>query len=76
MKKEQEFYFNGDIIRKKRLEKNWTLKEFGRIINMNGEHLGRIERGLVDPGAYTLYKIWSALGFSLDELVIKVSEEE
>lgn len=68
----------GKHIREKRLEKNFTLNRVAYETNIDEKHLGRLERGEKEPGAYTLGLIQIALNLNsadyLNEFITKKEE--
>lgn len=67
--KKQDLSFNAAVIRKRRMDNNWSLEYFGELINMDGGHLGKIERGQKQPRIYTIMKICSALDIPPSEVI-------
>jgi len=57
----------GKHIRRKRKEKNFTLEELAQKVNIDDKHLGRLERGEKEAGAYTLGLLQITLDLNSDE---------
>lgn len=58
----------GLRIRSLRKEKGLTQEQLGNIIDMDGQNVGRIERGEINPGACTLLIIAKGIGVNMSEL--------
>ncbi len=61
----------GEYIKQKRLEKNFTLREFCRAINEDASNWSKIERGLLPPpqGEDNLKQIAKVLDIDLEEII-------
>jgi len=59
----------GKNIRDHRIELGWIQKELSKKTGLTIRTLGRVERGEVDVKISTLFKISSALGVSVAELL-------
>lgn len=53
----------GDVIRKLRAEKGWSLDDLAEKSGVNRMSISQIERGTVDPRVSTIERIATALGF-------------
>lgn len=64
------------LLKKRRLEKNFSQFRLASKTGLNQNHLGQIERGQKVPKVKTLYKICEALDLQLDAVLIKEKSEE
>lgn len=64
------------LLKKRRLEKNFSQSRLASKTGLNQNHLGQIERGQKVPKVKTLYKICEALDLQLDAVLIKEKSEE
>jgi len=62
----------GTIIRKYRTYQGLTLIQLGAIVGVHGNHLAKIERGEVIPGAGLLLRLAKALGVTTAHLMGEV----
>lgn len=69
MKKEDFLKQFGKHVRKIRLERGISLREFELRGDINRQQLSKIENGLWNPGVYSLKKIADQLEISLEELL-------
>lgn len=58
----------GDVVRFQREARRWTQADLGRAAGLDRAHVGKIERGELDPGLATQRKLAAALELSLPEL--------
>lgn len=58
----------GDNLKKCRKKAGLTQEELADRINSRGEHISKIERGLVEPKIIMIYHICVVLGISVNEL--------
>ena len=58
----------GDNLKKCRKKAGLTQEELADRINSRGEHISKIERGLVEPKIIMIYHICVVLGISVKEL--------
>lgn len=65
----------GDVVRFQREARRWTQADLGRAASLDRAHVGKIERGELDPGLSTQRRLADALGLSLPEL-LQLAEEE
>jgi transcriptional regulator with XRE-family HTH domain len=65
----------GLAVRIVRTRRGWTQDQLDRAAGLASGHVGRIERGEVDPNLSTQEKIAGALGISLAELMGQAEEE-
>jgi len=65
----------GKQIRKQRISKELTLEQLSEQANIDDKHLGKIERGIKQPSAHTLFKLFQAIDMSVDDQFFKVLEE-
>jgi transcriptional regulator with XRE-family HTH domain len=61
----------GSFIKKKRLEKDLSLRNLGDITGLDYSYIGRLEKGTSLPSRDTVIKLAKALGIAEDELLIK-----
>jgi len=66
----------GAVIRRRRLERGWTLIDFGRKANMNPTYLGFIERGENSPTLDTVILLSKVLGAEASELLREIEEKK
>ena len=59
----------GTNIRRIRLEKGFTQKEFCKKVGLDAAYLSNIENGNMNPTVATVEKIAKALGVQVDELM-------
>ncbi|MBQ5592912.1 MAG: helix-turn-helix transcriptional regulator [Clostridia bacterium] len=67
---EVDYYALGMRIRAARERKFLTQEQLGEICSLSTAHIGHIERGTRTPSVDTLCSISSALGVSLDSLLL------
>ena len=58
----------GELIRRKRNDKNLTIEKLAFISDISSDYLGKIELGRVNPSIYIVYKISKGLGLKLTDL--------
>lgn len=58
----------GDVIRKLRRERHWSLDKMAEVSGVNRMSLSEIERGVVDPRRSTIEKVAGAFGLQIDGL--------
>ena len=66
----------GKRIRDVREEKGITQVELGDLIDMEKPNMNRLEKGGTNPTVLTLKKICTALGITLDYLLLGVGRNE
>ncbi|WP_035349232.1 helix-turn-helix domain-containing protein [Heyndrickxia ginsengihumi] len=60
----------GDIIKKKREEKNWTLRELSDVSGISMSYISMLERGLKKfPSVKVIKKLAKSLDFSQEQLL-------
>lgn len=59
----------GERIVKLREEKGWTQSDLARAANKDRQAIHKIEKGSVNPTAFTLWELSDTLDLSLSELV-------
>lgn len=59
----------GEIIRRKREEKDWNQHRLGEKVGSQGKQVKLWEAGKVQPGAYYLGRLADVFGCSVDELM-------
>lgn len=64
----------GRIIRITRLRKGETQLGLGAEVNLSGNQIGRIERGIGNPTIKTLYNICTYLSITIDKLFVTQTE--
>lgn len=70
MEKKKDFKILGDNIRIERAKKKLTQEQLADMCgNLNGQHLGKIEKGEVDIRISTLFSILRALDCKLEDLI-------
>jgi DNA-binding XRE family transcriptional regulator len=65
-RREAHAYCTGIIVRDARKEEKITQAELGRRIGSNKAYISRVEKGLVEPGVGTFYRIMDALGLRVE----------
>ncbi len=65
----------GDVVRFQRESRRWTQADLARAAGLDRAHVGKIERGELDPGLATQRRLATALTLTLAEL-LKLAEEE
>jgi transcriptional regulator with XRE-family HTH domain len=65
----------GLAVRLVRTRRGWTQSQLDKGAGLASGHVGRIERGEVDPNLSTQEKIAAALGVSLAELIAQAEDE-
>lgn len=56
----------GQVIRDARKEEKMTMQELADRIGADKSYISRIEKGLIEPGIGTFYRIISALGLRME----------
>lgn len=56
----------GQVIRDARKEEKMTMQELAARIGADKSYISRVEKGLVEPGIGTFYRIISALGLKIE----------
>lgn len=64
----------GDIIRRLRTERGWTILTCARRLGMNANYLGSLEKGGNMPSMRTLFEIADVFGTPASEIVREVEE--
>ena len=64
-----------DRLLKLRKEKNLTQSQLGQVVGLHYQHIGRYERGLVQPSLPALERLASALGVSVEYLTGGTTEQ-
>ena len=59
----------GKAIQNARKENRMTQEELAEKVNSSGEHISKIERGLVEPKIFILFNICYVLNLTLNDLV-------
>lgn len=59
-------FYNGQLIEDARKKVKITQAELARRIGSNRSYISRIEKGVTEPKASTLYRIMNALGFRIE----------
>ena len=65
-RREAHAYCVGRIIHDARKEEKMTQAELAKQIGTNKAYISRVEKGLVEPGVGTFYRIIDALGLRVD----------
>jgi DNA-binding XRE family transcriptional regulator len=65
-KKEAYNYCMGQLIHEVRKEEKVTQLELAKRIGVNKSYISRIEKGLIEPGVGTFYRIINALGLKIE----------
>ena len=65
----------GQVIGKLRLQRDMSQEVLSGLAGMSRSHLAMIETGSKNPNVNTLWKIASALGLRLSELIALIEEE-
>ena len=63
----------GDNIRNYREQRGFTQEKLAELSNISDKHLSKIERGKINIKIDTLVNIATALGISLDKLLVDAS---
>lgn len=63
-------------IRRLRRQKGWSQEMLAYFADLHPTAVSRIERGLRDPRFLSIVRITTALGVSMDELLIEIPEEK
>ncbi len=70
MKKDEDLKMIGEAIRIERLKLHLSQEQFAELANIGTfQHLGKIEKGLVDMQTSTLIKILRALKLKFEDLI-------
>jgi transcriptional regulator with XRE-family HTH domain len=69
MAKSQTLIKFGEIIRKKRLEKNLSQEDFAELVGVHRTYIGMLERAEKNITLLNLEKIANALNISIAELI-------
>lgn len=59
----------GVHLRRLRLERNFGMREFALIVDIEYSHLSKIERGVTNPTISTIYALSQALNVAPSELL-------
>ncbi len=65
-KKEAYNYCTGQLIHEARKEEKVTQLELAKRIGVDKSYISRIEKGLIEPGVGTFYRIINALGLKIE----------
>jgi DNA-binding XRE family transcriptional regulator len=65
-RKEAYNYCMGQLIHEVRKEEKVTQLELAKRIGVNKSYISRIEKGLIEPGVGTFYRIIYALGLKIE----------
>ncbi|TQV69867.1 helix-turn-helix transcriptional regulator [Exilibacterium tricleocarpae] len=65
----------GDLVRQKRVAKEWTQEKLSSEAGINNRFLQKIEAGHRMPSLLTLFKIATAFGVAPDKLVAPIWKE-
>jgi transcriptional regulator with XRE-family HTH domain len=65
----------GGIIRRLRMQREWTLIDFGRNANMNPTYLGFLERGENSPTLDTLILLAKVLGTEASDVLREIEQQ-
>jgi transcriptional regulator with XRE-family HTH domain len=65
-KKEAYNYCMGQLIHEARKEEKVTQLELAKRIGVDKSYISRIEKGLIEPGVGTFYRIINALGLKIE----------
>ncbi len=65
-KKETYNYCTGQLIHEARKEEKVTQLELAKRIGVDKSYISRIEKGLIEPGVGTFYRIINALGLKIE----------
>jgi DNA-binding XRE family transcriptional regulator len=63
-------YCMGQIIYNARKNEKITQKELAERIGTNRSYISKIEKGLIEPGAGTFYRIINALGLRVEIVIL------
>lgn len=64
----------GQLLKDRRDERGWSLREFGLIVGMNKTYLGDIELGKRNPTINSLEKIVAGYGLTVREFFAKMPD--
>lgn len=64
----------GQLLKDLRVERGWSLREFGLIVGMNKTYLGDIELGKRNPTINSLEKIVAGYGLTVREFFAKMPD--
>lgn len=65
-RKEAYNYYMGQLIHDVRKEEKVTQSELAKRIGVNKSYISRIEKGMIEPGVGTFYRIINALGLKIE----------
>jgi len=65
-RKEAYAYYFGKILHDARKSEKITQKELANRIGVDKSYISKIEKGVIEPGIVTFYRITSELGFSIE----------
>ena len=66
----------GAIIRRLRMQREWTLVDFGRKANMNPTYLGFLERGENSPTLDTVILLAKVLGTEASDVFREIEQQK
>ncbi len=65
-RKEAYAFYMGQIISDARKKEKITQSELAKRVGTNKSYISRIEKGLIEPGIFTFYRIIDALNLRID----------
>lgn len=65
----------GTAIARARLTRDWTQEQFAEALDISTNHVGMLERGQRFPSIPMIIQIATALGLSLDELLLEKNRD-
>ena len=57
----------GDNIRLERLRKKYSQDKLAELLDMSINYVGKVERGIIIPSAYVIYKLSKILNVDIKE---------
>ena len=65
--KEKFAHIMGDNIRLERLRKKYSQDKLAELLDMSINYVGKVERGIIIPSAYVIYKLSKILNVDIKE---------
>ena len=64
----------GDNIRLERLRRKYTQDQLAELLDMSINYIGKLERGVIIPSAYVIYKLSKTLNVDIKEFYREIED--